>query len=68
MEEVLELRRSPLLSMIAKKTNVESTAYALAFSYSNLIIWIAGGVDKGIITNCFKNIHQEIKALMPRKR
>jgi len=45
MEQVLELDGVSYVND-SKGTNVESTAYALG-SYTNPIIWIAGGVDKG---------------------
>ena len=62
MEEVLELAGVSYVND-SKGTNVESTAYALG-SYSNPIIWIAGGVDKGNNYELLQQYTPGIKALI----
>lgn len=62
MEEVLELEGVNYIND-SKGTNVESTAYALA-AYSNPIIWIAGGVDKGNDYQLLQKYTSGIKALI----
>jgi UDP-N-acetylmuramoylalanine--D-glutamate ligase len=62
MEVVLELAGVTYVND-SKGTNVESTAYALA-AYSNPIIWIAGGVDKGNNYGLLQKYTSGIKALI----
>jgi UDP-N-acetylmuramoylalanine--D-glutamate ligase len=48
----------------SKATNVDSVAYALG-SYTQPLIWIAGGIDKGNDYNLIKNdVQKKVKALI----
>lgn len=62
MEEVLELGGVTFVND-SKGTNVESTAYALA-TYTQPIIWIAGGIDKGNNYDLLQKYTSGIKALI----